>query len=367
MIRVSACDLAGNTTTREFNLATLPVSNAAMPAVTKNTANTLLLETSHDKALTPPPLPEGPGAPVAGNSTVLVTEQAIPYSERKFIANKIPTPSSLPATGPELSPKTPFATSSGSDGHGVRESTGFNATFPVEVPAKRHIVNNPHVFLDYQIDQTGPSGVGRVEIWYTRDMGQNWQKLGVDPNRKGQAEADLPGEGVYGVTIVVANGRGFGANPPQSGDTPDCWIEVDTTKPRAELLNVRSNPSGDDGSLHITWSAKDKNLQPEPIDLSYAVNRQGPWLPIAKGLKNEGIYRWMPGADIGSHAYIRLTVHDLAGNSASSESVQPVALDDLSRPRSRVVGITTTPRSVLGRRPGPLAAVGQLNGRSFSA
>ena len=81
MIRVSACDLAGNTTTREFNLATLPVSNAALPAVTKNTANTLLLESSHDKTLTPPPLPEGPGAPVSSNSTVLVTEQTIPYSD----------------------------------------------------------------------------------------------------------------------------------------------------------------------------------------------------------------------------------------------------------------------------------------------
>src|SRR5205085_390899 len=130
------------------------------------------------------------------------------------------------------------------------------------------------------------------------------------------------------------------------------------TKPRAELLNVRSNPNGDDGSLHITWSAKDKNLHAEPIDLFYAVNRQGPWLPIAKGLKNDGLYRWSPAADIGSHAYIRLTVHDQAGNSASSESVQPVALDDLSRPRSRVVGITTVPRNVLGNGPVPLPPTG---------
>src|SRR5439155_21084322 len=145
----------------------------------------------------------------------------------------------------------------------------------------------------------------------------------------------------YGVTIVVANGRGFGAHPPQTGDTPDWWIEVDTTKPKAELLNVRSNPNGDDGTLHITWNAKDKNLHSEPIDLFYAVNRQGPWLPIAKGLKNEGLYRWTPAPETGSHAFIRLTVRDQAGNVASSDSQQAVALDDLSRPRGRVVGITT--------------------------
>ena len=191
-------------------------------------------------------------------------------------------------------------------------------------------------------------------------MGQNWQKLGVDPNRKGQAEADLPGEGVYGVTIVVANGRGFGANPPQSGDTPDCWIEVDTTKPQPPNCSTSARtPAATMAPCAFTSSArKDKNLQPEPIDLSYAVNRQGPWLPIAKGLKTKASIAGCRGADIGSHAYIRLTVHDLAGNSASSESVQPVALNDLSRPRSRVVGITTTPRWVweATRFPCPLRA-----------
>ena len=73
---------------------------------------------------------------------------------------------------------------------------------------------------------------GRVEIWYTRDMGQNWQKLGVDPNRKGQAEADLPGEGVYGVTIVVANGRGFGTTRPSPATRPTAGSKSTPPAPR---------------------------------------------------------------------------------------------------------------------------------------
>jgi hypothetical protein len=227
-----------------------------------------------------------------------------------------------------------------------------------DLPVKRHLVNHTHVFLDYQIDKAGASGVGRVEIWHTRDMGQTWLKLGEDANRKGQAEIDLPGEGVYGLTVIVANGRGFGANPPKPGDTPDWWIEVDTTKPQAELLNVRTNPGGDDGSLHISWIAKDKNLHSEPIDLFYAVNRQGPWLPIVKGLKNDGLYRWTPTAVMGTHAFVRLTVHDLAGNTASSESAQPVALDDQSRPRGHLVGVSTIPRTTLGNGPSPLPPSG---------
>ena len=61
-------------------------------------------------------------------------------------------------------------------------------------------------------------------------------------------------------------------------------------------------------------------------------------------LANDGVYRWVPSPDCGSHAFVRLSVRDQAGNVAASDSVQAVALDDLSRPRGRVVGISTAPR-----------------------
>lgn len=352
-IRITACDMAGNTTTREFNLSALPTAGTTA-AVTPKSGSVVVVEGPMDKIVMAPTAPElvstAPKAPLPPP----FTEKIVTQQERvEIIANK-PAPPAPPQNLliVETTPKTPFALPSGTEARPTPEGNVPAAT--PEMPAKRHLVNNCHVFLDYQVDQTGVSGVGRVEVWYTRDLGRTWQKLAEDPNRKGQAEVDLPGEGVYGVTMVVANGRGFGANPPQSGDVPDWWIEVDTTRPKAELLNVRSSPTGDDGSLHITWSAKDKNLHSEPIDLFYAVNKQGPWLPIAKNLKNDGLYRWSPAPEIGSHAYVRLTVRDQAGNTASSDSIQPVALDDLSRPRGRVVGITTVPRGVVGSAPGPL-------------
>jgi hypothetical protein len=66
--------------------------------------------------------------------------------------------------------------------------------------------------------------LGRVE--------QSWQRLGEDANRKSPVEIDLPGEGLFGVSLVVTNGRGFGGTPPSPGDSPDWWIEVDVTKSR---------------------------------------------------------------------------------------------------------------------------------------
>jgi hypothetical protein len=338
MVRLVAFDLAGNNTTREFSLATMQASASPVPADLRITG-------------------EVPGEKISIVQSIPTVAPPMQFTENvEVLVNKTAPPPLPPLPTLDPANKAPFAAPIISENRPTTERSPLAA--PTEVLAKRHLVNNPHVVLDYQIEQAGVSGVGRVEIWCTRDMGQSWQRLGEDNQRKGQAEVELPGEGLFGVTIVVANGRGFGANPPQAGEAPDWWIEVDATKPRAELLSVRTSPSGEDSALHITWSAQDKNLAAEPIDLYYAVNRQGPWTLIAKGLKNDGVYRWAPGADVGGQAYIRLTVTDLAGNSASSETIQPVPLDDMSRPRGRLVGINTAPRSNVGAGPGAFTPQG---------
>src|SRR5687768_18019653 len=44
-----------------------------------------------------------------------------------------------------------------------------------------------------------------------------------------QSEVNLPGEGQFGVRLVITNGNGFGGTPPVRGDAPTCRIEVDST------------------------------------------------------------------------------------------------------------------------------------------
>ncbi|HWY85230.1 MAG TPA: hypothetical protein VNX28_00820 [Gemmataceae bacterium] len=357
MIRVVAGDLAGNVMTRELNLAVMTVANnSPSPPPTAPPLAAGANPAGNIDML--PPLP--PPSTVARDAPVVISEKVIPFSERiELVANKVRQTPPPQVPGLEQAPLAPPAVPGGSDVQLLPDASAIvNAN--TEAPAKRHFVNNPHVFLDYQIEQTGGSGVGRVEIWYTRDMSKSWQKLGEDANRKGQAAISLPGEGVYGVTVIASNGRGLGAEPPKPGDSPDWWIEVDTTRPRAELLNVRCDTNGDNLSVHIAWSARDKNLQAEPIDLFYSGNPHGPWLPIAKGIKNDGVYRWTPPVEAGAHAFIRLMARDRAGNTATADSPQAVALDDLSRPRVRLVGVTTVPRIVPGSvaTPGPLPASG---------
>jgi hypothetical protein len=207
--------------------------------------------------------------------------------------------------------------------------------------AVRHLLNSTRVALDYQIGQVGPSGVGRVEIWMTSDEGKSWQKLCEDKDRVSPAEFDLPGEGLYGLSVVVTNGNGQGDPPPGKGDQPDYWIEVDTTKPVAQLMGAKLIQGDASGALQITWQATDKNLGADCVNLYYAAQRDGQWLPIAKGLKNDGSYRWTVSRDVGAEFYVCMEVTDKAGNMTRCELAEKVVLDT-SRPKARVLGVSAS-------------------------
>src|SRR5450631_2506915 len=40
-----------------------------------------------------------------------------------------------------------------------------------KTPAEHQLINCTHAELAYQLDQVGPSGVGKVEVWMTADQG----------------------------------------------------------------------------------------------------------------------------------------------------------------------------------------------------
>lgn len=348
MVRVDAIDLAGNSVRKEFNLGnsatplaktnvpTLPASKPETPGL-KQVSFSNPEEVS--RSMKPRGLEQVSHAGPHG-------AQAMPHSPSPFPIEKIEDPVGPALNGPDLGPTSPRA------GNGPlalnhvqgQEDAGVEQRLPARghesAPANRQVVGKGRIVLDYQIDQKGPSGVGTVEVWMTRDHGKSWQKLCEDTDRKSPVEVDLPGEGVFGVNLVVSNGRGFGGTPPSAGDTPEMIVEVDATKPVAEIGNIQCGAGSNSGCVMISWNATDKNLSSEPIDLFYATSKQGPWRPIARGIANTGQHRWsLPASPVGE-AYIRLVAHDLAGNSTQVESSQPITLDDQSRPRARVTSVT---------------------------
>jgi hypothetical protein len=279
IIRATAVDLAGNVTTQEISLQPAPSAAAA-------------------------------GAPAP-----------------------VPSPTPLPAATTAQVPDLPAVPPP------ALETQSNKVTDKVTPAAhSRQVINSTHTFLNYQIDHQGPSGVVKVEVWMTRDEGQTWQKLCEDSSRRSPVAIDLPGEGSYGLSLVLSNGNGNVGAPPARGDAPDFRLEVDMTKPVARLTDVRNGTGADIGTFSISWTASDKNLRSDPIDLYYGTSREGPWLPIVKGLKNDGNYRWVAPKELNGQIYIRMEVTDEAGNTTLCVAAQPVNLDR-SPPTAHILGV----------------------------
>ncbi len=217
-------------------------------------------------------------------------------------------------------------------------------------PATRW-VNSKRISLNYKIEDKGPSDVSAVELWFTRD-GQKWERL-EEPKRDPQPPYvfDVHDEGLYGFTLVIRNGVGLGAPPPRTGDPPQVWVQVDTTKPIVHWAAAEVGQGPDTGKLTITWKATDdKGFGPEPIKLSYAEDEHGPWTPIVANIDNNtGKYVWNKGPGPPHKFWVQVEATDKAGNKGVALTPKAV-LFDLSQPKGLILDIAPATRE--GPEPG---------------
>ena len=206
----------------------------------------------------------------------------------------------------------------------MRPATPLQGTHP--------IINTTRCTLDYAVENIVIGGVPKMEFWATKDNGRTWVRVPDESGGRSPAKLLLPGDGMYGVRIK-ANGNG---QPPHLGEAPDCWVEVDAIPPTVRLLPPLVGSGTDVGTMTIQWMAHDKNLISDSITIKYADRPDGPWMPIATNLRNEGSYRWLIPAGIGSEVYLRLEASDRAGNLGRSELRDPVAMP---QPKVKVLGI----------------------------
>ena len=82
------------------------------------------------------------------------------------------------------------------------------------------MVNARAFELEYEIDSVGSSGVGKVELWGTRDAGRTWSIFGIDPDNRSPLPVNLEAEGIYGFRIVVQSGSGLGGRAPRAAIRP---------------------------------------------------------------------------------------------------------------------------------------------------
>ena len=228
------------------------------------------------------------------------------------------------------------------------------------------VINQLRFNLAYNVEQNGPSGISRVDLWVTRDDGRSWGKWSQHDGRETpiRVTLDVPGnravEGPYGFRLVPVSGAGLSDNAPAGGDAPDMRVVVDVTPPVIKLFQPYSEPNAPD-TLVVPWEAADKNFGDEPIALDWSELPTGPWRPVAGGagdgvvpvagvaggvtrrLPNSGRYAWRVPANLPTHkVYLKVSARDQAGNVSEVMTPHPV-LVDLARPRVKISGIVTAP------------------------
>jgi hypothetical protein len=214
-------------------------------------------------------------------------------------------------------------------GHGSTES----------LPANRQLVHDSNVSLDYQIEDSGPSGISVIELWITRDMGRSWNKVGEDSDHESPFEVDLGTDGLYGLSLVAKNGMGFGDRPPAAGDQPQTWVEVDKTPPQVRVFPPEMGKASDVGSLVIAWKAEDPNLGERCVSLYYTEDGRGEPKPIVTGIENSGRYVWKLDGQVPMKFRVVVEVSDRAGNRKKAESTEVTI--DTRRPRASISRISS--------------------------
>jgi hypothetical protein len=205
---------------------------------------------------------------------------------------------------------------------------------------ERKLVSSKRISLNYELKEVGPSGVSAVELWYTQD-GRSWNRYPQNATQEGSQRPfvfDVSGEGLYGITLVAKSGVGLGVRPPQLGDRPQIWIEVDLTKPVVQIQGVTVGQGAEKGKLFVTWSARDKNMARSPISVSYGEQPTGPWTPIVEHHANTGRYTWTIPERVPYQFYVRVEARDSAGNVGEAVTPQMVKVD-LAQPRVNIINI----------------------------
>ncbi|PQO30006.1 hypothetical protein [Blastopirellula marina] len=196
-------------------------------------------------------------------------------------------------------------------------------------------INTKGFALNYGVETVGPSGIGQIELWVTRDAGETWEPGGIDPDRESPFDVEVQSEGIYGFRIVVEGGNGLTGRRPQPGDLADIWVNVDLSKPVTTITNVIYGEGPNVGHLDISWTATDAFLAERSVSLYYASSADGPWKPIAENIANTGKFIWKITPEVPADIYLKITATDQAGNLGEYVLKRAIANDGLV-PRGQI-------------------------------
>ncbi len=268
-------------------------------------------------------------------------------ADRNVGLDTTPAPAIVPpALGPPpppVSPADPLALPAKTESLNVPPPAAAANLPPAQV------INVTSFKMAYEVEERGASGVGKAELWLTRDEGRTWRQwqtydkpetplvVDIAKNNNGQVE------GIYGFKVLLHSGAGLMRETPKSGDAPDMRVDVDVTPPIVKIYEPLADTGAKD-TMILRWQAVDRNLATDPITLEWSDGPRGPWIPLAtadalgaspgqpRRLANTGSFAWKIPANFPTHkVYLKVSARDLAGNLAEATTANPI-LVDLNKP-----------------------------------
>ncbi len=372
ILRAEVTDLAGNTFTTEQEILVSgqlagtntsdqgPAANTTAPAAAQPEEVAAAAPTSQpwspedanrEPSDATPPMAKTFPVSTATPANVPPTDLANQQNQTPVTTEELPVPASAAPAAVDAAVAPPVASNQPAtvDGNPVATSQPAPAPQTNATPQPMtfaglpegvlpRMVNSRRFELEYDVESVGPTGIGRVELWGTRDGGQSWLNFGAPSDQRNPLQVTVDGEGIYGFRIVVYSGSGLGGLPPKSGDQPDVWLGVDLTKPVARILKAEQGKENRAGELLVSWEAADRRLADRPISLSFSSQPDGPWSTIAAGLPNTGAYVWRLDNRVPDIVYLRMEVRDDASNVQTVDFGQPLSIYR-QRPAGRIVNV----------------------------
>lgn len=255
-----------------------------------------------------------------------------------FVSNEATRPAST-AAAPKRPPRAenagdfdPYAAGN----LGRQEAAAAALAEPAVPPI---LVASPKFGLQYAVEDAGPNGPARVELFVTPDGGRTWLSRGEDPDRTSPFDVDLGGEGRFGLKLVTTSAANQGDRPPVAGEPPQTVVEVDSAGPSVAL----DRPQLSGNRLVIAWQATDPHPASRPVMISIraADSPDARWQIITPTpVDNTGQYQWLISPKCPARIQVRVDVRDALGNLGFAETAEPVIVDR-TRPKGRILGLDT--------------------------
>ena len=210
---------------------------------------------------------------------------------------------------------------------------------PSTMPERTLLAPKPQFPLKYQVENAGPGGVARVQLWVTQDGGRTWFPQPEDTDKQSPYSVDLKGDGTFGLWLVVQGVSGLGDTPPTPGTRPNLLVEVDSVAPVLEIDPPRVGTGSYAGKVMVTWRASDPHLGSRPVNLTYQAEdapADAPWIPIDR-VENTGQYIWTVPPGAPPRFRIRVEVADSLDH--RSVAVTGPVLVDRARPTGKILGL----------------------------